>query len=128
MGNPVVHFEIIGTDPSGLRAFYTELFGWEFEVGGPVARSVSAEGDYGFTDTGATGAGTGIPGGIGGGAGYHPHVVFYAGVPDVEAALAKAEHLGGTRRMGPEQAPGGALVVGQFADPEGNVVGVAAPA
>ena len=30
--------------------------------------------------------------------------------------------------MGPEQAPGGALVVGHFADPEGNVVGVAAPA
>ena len=128
MGNPVVHFEIIGADPDQLRDFYGQLFGWEFDVGGPVAPSVSAAGRYGFTDTGAGGTGAGIPGGIGGGPGYDAHVVFYAGVPDVEAALLKAESLGGTRRMGPEQAPGGALVVGHFADPEGNVVGVAAPA
>jgi predicted enzyme related to lactoylglutathione lyase len=128
MGNPVVHFEIIGADPAALRDFYGRLFGWEFDVGGPVAPSVSAAGDYGFTDTGATGTGTGIPGGIGGGPGYEPHVVFYVGVPDVEAALVRAESLGGTRLMGPEQAPDGPLIVGHFADPEGNVVGVAAPA
>jgi len=42
----------------------------------------------------------------------------------VEAALRKAESLGGTRRMGPARAPTG-LVVGHFADPEGNVIGVA---
>lgn len=128
MGNPVVHFEIIGSDPPRLRDFYSRLFGWEFDVGGPVASSVSAEGDYGFTDTGAEGTGTAIPGGIGGGAGYGNHVVFYVGVPDVEAALLRAESLGGTRRMGPEHGPGSAVVVGHFADPEGNVVGVAAPA
>jgi uncharacterized protein len=128
MGNAVVHFEIIGADPAGLRDFYGRLFGWEFEVGGPVAPTVSQEGQYGFTDTGAGGTGTGIPGGIGGGPGYDSHVVFYVGVPDVEAALLKAASLGGVRRMGPEQAPGGPLVVGHFADPEGNVVGVAAPA
>jgi uncharacterized protein len=46
-------------------------------------------------------------------------------VPDVEAALREAERLGGTRRMGPETAPGGGLVVGHFTDPEGNLVGVA---
>ena len=128
MGNPVVHFEIIGTDPAKLRDFYGQLFDWQFDVGGPVARSVSAEGAYGFTDTGASATGTGIPGGIGGGPGYESQVVFYVGVPDVEAALTRAESLGGTRRMGPEQAPDGALVVGHFADPQGNVVGVAAPA
>ena len=128
MGNPVVHFEIIGANPAGLRDFYGRLFGWEFDVGGPVAPSVSAEGDYGFTDTGSSGTGTGIPGGIGGGTDYESRVVFYVGVPDVEAALLKAESLGGVRRMGPEHGPGSAVVVGQFADPEGNVVGVAAPA
>ena len=29
-------------------------------------------------------------------------MTFYVGVPDVEAALAKAESLGGKRIMGPE--------------------------
>ena len=66
-------------------------------------------------------------GGVGGGAGYNGHVLFYIGVPDVEAALQKAESLGGKRRMGPERAPTG-LVVGHFTDPEGNLIGVAGPA
>ena len=55
---------------------------------------------------------------------YEGHAVFYVAVPDVEAALAKAESLGGKRLMGPERAPSG-LVVGHFTDPEGNLVGVA---
>jgi hypothetical protein len=29
--------------------------------------------------------------------------------------------------MGPEQAPGGAVVVGHFTDPEGHLIGVASP-
>ena len=66
-------------------------------------------------------------GGVGGGAAYASHTVFYVGVPDVEAALKKAESLGGTRRMGPEQAPDRELVVGQFTDPEGNLIGLAGP-
>ncbi len=74
-----------------------------------------------------TADGTGIPGGVGGGAGYESHVLFYVGVPDVEAALRRAESLGGKRRMGPERAPSG-LVVGHFTDPEGNLIGVAGPA
>ena len=124
MGQPVVHFEVIGTDPPGLRDYYDQLFGWEFDTSGEAAPVVSEQGNYGFTTTG----GGGIPGGVGGGTGYDSHVIFYVGVPDVEAALRKAESLGGIRRMGPEQAPGGALVVGHFADPEGNLIGVAAAA
>jgi hypothetical protein len=54
-------------------------------------------------------------------------VIFYVGVSDVEAALRKAEDLGGTRRMGPSRAPTG-LVVGHFTDPEGNLIGVAGTA
>ncbi len=50
-------------------------------------------------------------------------MIFYVGVPGVEAALQKAESLGGTRLMGPAQAPTG-LVVGHFTDPEGNLIGV----
>src|SRR2546430_16283390 len=125
MGQPVVHFEILGTEPGGLRRYYGALFGWEFDTGGPVSRAVSEAGNYGFVDRPTTDDGTGIPGGVGGGDGYHPHVIFYVGVSDVEAALQKAEALGGRRTMGPDRAPGSGLVVGHFTDPEGNLIGVA---
>jgi predicted enzyme related to lactoylglutathione lyase len=123
MTQPVVHFEIIGSDPGRLRGYYGELFGWEFDTSGPVAEAVSEVGEYGFTEP--PGEGPGIPGGVGGGTRHDPHVLFYVGVPDGEAALTEAERLGGTRRMGPETAPGGGLVVGHFTDPEGNLIGVA---
>jgi predicted enzyme related to lactoylglutathione lyase len=48
-------------------------------------------------------------------------------VPDVEAALQKAEALGGRRTIGPERAPGRDLVVAHFTDPEGNLIGLAGP-
>jgi len=67
-------------------------------------------------------------GGIGGGIGEAPegyggHATFYVAVPDVEAALAQVEQLGGSRMFGPEEVMDG-LVVGLFTDPEGHVVGV----
>jgi predicted enzyme related to lactoylglutathione lyase len=128
MGQPVVHFEIIGNDPAKLREYYGDLFGWEFRTGDAATEAVSQRGNYGFVDGGTTGDGTGINGGVGGGGGYERRVLFYVGVPDVEAALQKAESLGGARRMGPERAPGGDFAVGHFTDPEGNLIGVAGPA
>jgi predicted enzyme related to lactoylglutathione lyase len=125
MGQPVVHFEVIGKDPEHLRGYYGDLFGWEFDTSGPISAAISQPGNYGFVDTSD---GVGIPGGVGGGMGYDRHVIFYVGVPDVEAALQKAESLGGTRRMGPDKVPGRDLVVGQFTDPEGNLIGVAGTA
>ena len=127
MGQAVVHFEIIGHDPSALRDYYAELFGWEFQTGDATTESVSQPGNYGFVDGSTTGDGTGINGGVGGGPGYERRALFYVGVPEVEAALQKAESLGGTRKMGPEGTPG-TLVVGQFTDPEGNLIGVAGTA
>jgi hypothetical protein len=127
MAYPVVHFEIIGKDPDKLRSYFGELFGWQFDTSSPVAEAVSEPENYGFVDRVPTPGGASIPGGVGGGAAYPGHVVFYVGVPDVEAALAEAERLGGKRRMGPERAPTG-LVVGHFTDPEGNLIGLAGPA
>ena len=127
MANPVVHFEIIGKNPDKLRSYFGELFGWQFDTSSPVAEAVSEPTDYGFVDRVTTPDGTGIPGGIGGGARYPAHVIIYVGVPNVEAALAEAERLGGKRQMGPERAPTG-LVVGHFTDPEGNLIGVAGTA
>jgi len=126
MGQPVVHFEIIGTDPGGLRDYYGSLFAWEFSTGDATTDTVSPPGNYHFVDGKTTGGGTGINGGIGGGEGFERRVLFYVAVPDVEAALHEAERLGGRRLLGPE--PGsGDFAVGQFADPEGNIVGVVGP-
>jgi len=127
MGYPVVHFEIIGKDAGKLRSYYGDLFGWEFDTSGSVADTVSEPGNYGFVEPNTDG-GTGIPGGVGGGPDYESQALFYVGVPDVEAALQRAETLGGTRRMGPARAPGRDLVVGHFTDLEGNLIGVAGPA
>jgi hypothetical protein len=128
MGQPVVHFEIIGPDAETLRTFYGSLFAWEFDTDVSVAEEVSQAGNYGFVDRYTTDDGTGIRGGVGGGEGYPGHTIFYVGVPSVENALRQAERLGGTRVMGPARNPGTDLVVGHFRDPEGNVIGVAGPA
>lgn len=132
MAEPVIHFEIIGTEPEKLREYYGELFGWEFGVGNPSSEKVSERGRYGFVDGATTGDDTtaGINGGIGGGRRHRPRVLFYVAVPDVEAALRKAAGLGGRRLFGPEPAGAGEgeLVVGRFTDPEGNEIGVAGKA
>jgi predicted enzyme related to lactoylglutathione lyase len=118
MGQPVVHFEIIGLNPKKLQSYYSELFGWKIDTNNPANYGiVSREGN-------TNSAGVGIGGGIGyGPAGYPGHVTFYVEVPDVEAALAKAEALGGKRTMGPEMVMEG-VEVGMFNDPEGHVVGL----
>jgi predicted enzyme related to lactoylglutathione lyase len=118
MGQPVVHFEVIGKDGEKLRGYYSDLFGWEINADNPMG--------YGVVDRegNVNSDGVGIGGGVGNGpAGYDGHVTFYVEVPDVEDALVKAETLGGTRMMGPES-PMEGVEIGLFLDPEQHVVGV----
>lgn len=122
---PVVHFEIIGQDPVALRQFFGALFGWRFDVGHAATEALSEAGQYGFVTGDPTHGG--INGGIGGGSSAVRTVLFYVGVDDVEDALARVEQLGGTRELGPVSSAGGAIVVGRFRDPEGNLIGVAGP-
>jgi predicted enzyme related to lactoylglutathione lyase len=124
MGQPVVHFEIMGKDGGALSSFYSDLFGWRIDADNPMKYGVVPREDNLNPD------GIGIGGGVGQApAGYHGHVTVYVEVPDVEAALAKAKSLGGTRMMGPEAVMEG-LEIGLFTDPEGHLIGVvkAAPA
>src|SRR5918992_3766028 len=93
VGQPVVHFEIIGSDPAKLHSYYGELFGWGFQIGDATTDAVSQPGNYGFVDGATTGGG--VNGGVGGGKGYEGRVLFYVRVPNVEAALKKGESLGG---------------------------------
>jgi predicted enzyme related to lactoylglutathione lyase len=125
--HPAVHFEIIGADPESLRTYYGELFGWEFDSSSPVSGSISEQDNYGFIEHDSASDGVGIPGGVGGGGGHTAHTIFYVGVPEVGAALERAESLGGTRTLGPERSPSG-LLIAHFTDPEGNLIGLAGPA
>ena len=118
MGQPVVHFEVIGQDADKLHGYYSELFGWEIDSNNPMRYGlVPREGNVNPD-------GAGIGGGVGSGPeGYAGHVTFYVEVPDVEASLAQAEGLGGARVFGPDEIMPG-LVIGQFTDPEGHLIGL----
>jgi predicted enzyme related to lactoylglutathione lyase len=103
-GAAVDWFEVLGSDAGRSQAFYRELFGWEVP-----------EGAYGQVTAG-------IGGGIGAG-GEARWATVYASVPDVEACLARAEALGGTRVYGPNPVDDH-TETGAFRDPAGNLFGV----
>jgi hypothetical protein len=101
----------MGTEAAKLQNYYADLFDWKINA------APDAPVSYGLVE------GAGIRGGIGGSADTPNHVTFYVEVPDVDAALQRAETLGGSRVQGPDQVPGGP-VIGLFSDPEGHIVGV----
>jgi predicted enzyme related to lactoylglutathione lyase len=109
MGAPVVHFEIMGGEGSGLETFYRELFGWKIDSNNPMK--------YGIVDTG------GINGGIGSGQQGGHRVSIYAQVSDLQETLDRAEKLGGKTILPPTEVPGGPKLA-MFADPAGNVTGL----
>jgi predicted enzyme related to lactoylglutathione lyase len=112
LGNPVIHFEVIGKDAARLGDFFGQLFDWKINTDNPM--------NYGIVETGGEG---GIGGGIGAAPDGNGHVTFYVSVDDPKAYLDRAEKLGGRTLMGPEEIPGGPTVA-LFADPEGHVIGL----
>ena len=113
MAHPVIHAEIRSADPDATRAFFSELFGWTYSDG--------AFPGYSFANTGVEGA---IPTAIGPLQGGADAVLFFVGVEDVQATLAKAEQLGGKTIQPAQEVPG--VTFGVFADAQGHIVGVAA--
>lgn len=111
MTNAVVHFEIIGKDGAKLQSFYRDLFGWPVNADNPM--------NYGLVGP----ADAGIGGGIGPGEDDQSMVTFYIGVDDLQAALDKAAQLGGKTVMPVTEIPG-MVIMAQFADPAGNVIGL----
>jgi predicted enzyme related to lactoylglutathione lyase len=114
MPHPVIHAEIRSADPDATRAFYADLFGWTVASEGAVA-------GYTFIDTGVEG-GTYVA--ISPRQAAEDEVLFFVGVPDVDAALAKAVSLGGSIVQPTQHVPGTSF--GVFADAQGHKVGVAA--
>jgi len=113
MGKAVTHFEVHGKDGAALQKFYAELFDWHVDANNPM--------NYGMVDT--HGGDRGINGGITSDE-QGAFVTFYVEVDDLQAALDKAEQLGGTTVMPPMDVPGGPTLA-QFRDPEGNLIGLA---
>ena len=113
MGQPVVHFEVQGTDRDVLARFYAQLFGWKTnDVSEMNYTMVETGGDGGING----GIGTTPPGAPGG-------VTFYVDSDDVARSLSRAEELGGRTVAGPMDMPNG-YKWALFADPEGHVVGL----
>jgi len=113
MGNPIIHFEVAGTDGSALESFYSELFEWKIDHQG--------EGDmqYGFISDGSAGP---VGGGIRHEPGGEAEVVFYVEVEDLSAAIEQAKKLGGSVRIEPIDT--GDVTFGMIRDPQGNSVGL----
>jgi len=112
MAHPVVHFEVSGKDLGKLQTFYGELFGWKTQkVPGDMPYAMVEKEDGG------------IGGGIGPSRDGRNSVTFYIETEDLKGTLAKVEKLGGRTVMPPTKA--GPVELAMFADPEGNVIGLA---
>jgi predicted enzyme related to lactoylglutathione lyase len=108
VANPVTYFEIIGKDAKKLYSFYGDLFGWEFPASeGPV--------EYRHVQ------GARLEGGVGEEPDGSGHVTVYVAVPDLQAALDKAESLGGKTVLPPSNV---GVKIAQFTDPQGNLIGL----
>jgi predicted enzyme related to lactoylglutathione lyase len=115
LGAPIVHFEIMGKDPSSLRKFYAELFDWKLgDMMGPEM------GSYSLVD----GESSGLPGGIGQAQNADNLVTIYVQVPNLQATLDQAVAKGGKILMTPTELPGANVTLAMFADPAGNLIGL----
>jgi predicted enzyme related to lactoylglutathione lyase len=111
MTQPVIHFEIVGPDAKVLQDYYSSLFDWKIDANNAM--------NYGMVEAGEGG----IAGGVAPTMDGQPNVTFYVQVPDLQAALNKAEKLGGKTLMPPMDVPEGPSIA-QFTDPAGNRIGL----
>jgi len=113
MAHPVTHFEVNARDAKAQQKFYGDVFGWKIDTNNPD--------NYGLAM--AQDGKRGINGGIGTSQDGRSWVTFYVESSDLAGSLAKVERSGGRTVMPPTNA--GPVSFALFADPEGNVVGLA---
>ena len=113
MGDPVVYFEVLGGEPARLREFYGGMFGWTVA---PVESTGGGYGRVGEQDAG-------IQGGIGAFPGAPSYVTFYVRTDDLQAAVARANELGGRTVMAPRSVDG-TIETALIEDPDGHMIGL----
>lgn len=102
---PIVFFDIAGPDSAAQQAFYATVFGWESDAGGNLEVPVPSTRLKGLLRKDPA------------------DCMLYFGVPDVAATLARIKAAGGMVEMGRTEVKG-VVVLGLFADPAGNHLGV----
>ncbi len=112
MPNPVVHFEVLGSDGPALQAFYSKAFDWQIDADNPM--------NYGLVDNADEGIGGGIAARE---SADDPGVMFYIEVPDINEALQAVGAAGGKTVQELTEIPG-MVIMAQFADPDSNVIGL----
>jgi uncharacterized protein len=106
----VVHWEVQARDPGKQQQFFATLFGWKVDANNPMS--------YGMV----SGSGKDTIGGGIGGTQDTARVTVYVQVPDINASLQKAQELGAQTVM--PRTDIGMIIMGQFKDPEGNIIGL----
>ncbi|OJF77820.1 hypothetical protein NS14008_38600 [Nocardia seriolae] len=116
--NTVAWFQVGSHEPEQVKAFYQELFGWNF------AQDPNQDGNYDLV----TYPGSEMP--VGGIAHLDDasgnHAIFYVLVQDVPEILAAAEKAGGKVFVQPVTAANG-LVFSELLDTSGNRFGIFSP-
>jgi len=114
MSSPLCHFELMTKDPDKAKAFYGQVFGWQFDdqtMPGYTLISTGQDPHGGIMKQPESPAASNI----------------YFKVADIEATLAKVKELGGKVTVPKSEIPG----IGFFAlfvDPEGIGIGLMQPA
>lgn len=114
--NPIVHWELMGSDAHALRDFYSGLFDWEFET------------PEGFSDYYTTSQeGMGVGGAVGQGMEEMPsYSAIYVQVEDIGNTLASVAQAGGETVVPRTEIPS-VVTFALFRDPAGNLVGLVEP-
>ena len=107
----VVHWEIQSSNPARQRDFFANLFGWSIDANNPQ--------NYGMVPHGGADS---IGGGIGDTQDATSRVTVYVEVPDINAALTRAEELGAATIL--PRTDMGMVVMAQFRDLDGNLIGL----
>lgn len=113
--HPCGMFEIIARDQARLMAFYSAVFGWQYERGSAGFAYARFDQPGGAALGGIGQADPSMPG-------YAAGHSFYLLVPDLKAAIAAIEAAGGRCTLAPLEADGYRFAM--FADPEGNTLGL----
>jgi len=109
-GPSVVHWEVQARDPGAQQRFFGDLFGWSVDANNPQ--------NYGMV----TPAGPGSIGGGIGGTTDAPRATFYVQVPSIVDTLDRAMTMGAQTVM--PRTDIGMVIMAQFRDPEGNLIGL----